>query len=327
MNPRVRQIQMSASTDNTLKVQQRVRALSTAVICNHAGEIARILAQPEALPCNHVLVVVDLAIRRLPHISDDIIVGLFRYAILRQHLPPASFPNMGMVIDADTFDMAQTDNGRLLPAQLIVQLVRKQSSVDLMDRCLAQASYGRASLTAALKACCGSGSAEMTAHLIGRGANRPPISDALRTALLFERTEIADLLMADGARVSHHDDYRTWTDSQFAQVFMRSPLMSLYTLPPRDWYTRHAASAEEWCRQHHLRNEIERVATAVAALETLADADADADGVVEQSLDTCFSLVVLREMVLRQLREVLRESHCRVPGLGSCSTSLPQSGR
>ena len=123
------------------------------------------------------------------------------------------------------------------------------------------------------------------------------------------------LLSRDGEGV-RFCDWRSASAARFAQVFMRAPVE--YDYPPAGWYDTHRAEVAEWRLQHRLRADIAAVAATAAALEegTTAD-DVAVDGVVTQSLGTHFALVVLRDIVLRQLRVDLRASHARVPGLGA----------
>ena len=106
---------------------------------------------------------------------------------------------------------------------------------------------------------------------------------------------------------------------------------------PAGWREKYRTEMFEWQLQHSLRAEIAPIAAVVDALEVWADESinmsanrstdkstdesatestaAVADDVSTQSLDTHFALVVLREIVLRQLRVDLCCSYKRAPGL------------
>ena len=140
---------------------------------------------------------------------------------------------------------------------------------------------------------------------------------------------MVDLLLSRGAVVRYFSYCHHMSDADFSKLFMRSPVdgAKLFSMRsseeshqylPFGWYGRHRAEIPEWQLQHSLRAEIAAVAATAAALEEgTAAGDVAVDGVVTQSLGTHFALVVLRDIVLRQLRVDLRESHERVPGLGA----------
>ena len=245
----------------------------------------------------------------------DAVEGAIRAAVADAQRGPAESPRCLEIILMLYGHSVTHGYGR----RAIGVLARAGANVAIMDQCLALANPALAGsrvsiLNSAMDGCCRSGDAAVARHLAGLGAGKSADGsresiDFVYTAAEFGSFAVVDALLACGMAINNNEYYRSFTrPGHFTQVFVRAPLAE-YPDAPRGWYETHGAEIPEWRRQHSLRAD-------AAVLEGLADADAIAvDGVITQSLDTSFALIVLRDIVLRQLRVDLRESCERVPGL------------